>query len=61
MRTFYSGSPEVMERLGRFLKATLGKQLVVMCDDANNFYGDNYVEFEVDGEDAHSATDASLK
>jgi hypothetical protein len=45
LRSFYSGSTEAMERLGRFLQATIGKSLVVMCDDRNDYYP-GYVEFE---------------
>lgn len=30
MEVFYTGHPEVMEQLGRFLRATLGKPLVVL-------------------------------
>lgn len=45
MRAFYSGNPEVMERLGRFLIATQGKQLVLLCDDTDGDAYDDYEEF----------------
>jgi len=53
MMNFYSGMPAVMQRLGRFLEATRGKPLVLLCDDTQ---GDQYAdcaEFEADfdGED----------
>ena len=45
MTTFYSGTPDVMQRLGRFLEATRGKALRIRCDDADETHGD-YEEFE---------------
>ena len=45
MTNFYSGNAEVMERLGRFLEATRGKSLVVLCNDTEG-YSLDYVEFE---------------
>lgn len=46
MTTFYSGQPEIMARLGRFLEATRGKALFVLCNDED--VGDvlEYEEFE---------------
>lgn len=57
LRIFYSDEPETMERLGRFLQATIGKNLVVMCDDIEDFYP-GYESFE-DDEDADSAGEPS--
>lgn len=37
MTSFYSGDPIVMERLGRFLEATRGRPLVVVCNDTEGF------------------------
>lgn len=45
MTTFYSGMPEVMQRLGRFLEVTRGKILLIRCDDTDETHGD-YEEFE---------------
>jgi hypothetical protein len=33
MDTFYSGEPKTMELLHRFLKATQGKELMLVCDE----------------------------
>lgn len=33
LAVFYSDQPETMKRLGRFLQATIGMQLVILCDD----------------------------
>jgi hypothetical protein len=49
MTSFYSGVPETMERLGRFLQATRGKQLVLLCDDDNynsDERGEEFIEYE---------------
>ncbi len=46
MTNFYSGMPEKMEKLGRFLEATRGKSLELVCDETSNI---EYDEFE--GED----------
>jgi hypothetical protein len=44
MSCFYSGEPETMQRLGLFLKATMGKALVVMNDhETHNL---DYAEFD---------------
>jgi len=45
MSTFYSGHADCMERLGRFLSATIGHQLVVECDDLEGFH-EGYTEFK---------------
>jgi hypothetical protein len=48
MDTFYSGEPETMERLGRFLVATIGKPLVVLNDGSDCGDWQEYQEFEQD-------------
>jgi len=45
---FYSGEPETMARLGRFLAATLGKSLVVLNDTTQCGEWQEYEEFEDD-------------
>jgi len=45
MTTFYSGMPDVMDRLGRFFEATRGKVLQIRCDDTDETHCD-YEEFE---------------
>jgi hypothetical protein len=42
MTSFYSGDPETMGRLGRFLMATRGKLLCILADE----YCEDYEEFE---------------
>lgn len=37
MNTFFSGDPETMSRLGRFLEATRGSSLNLVCDDTEGF------------------------
>jgi hypothetical protein len=46
MDTFYSGMPDVMQRLGRFLEVTRGKQLALLCDDMQGSQFEDCVEFE---------------
>jgi len=46
MTCFYSGMPDVMGRLGRFLEATRGKPLVVLCTDTDDGDWCEYAEFE---------------
>lgn len=46
MTSFYYGMPEVMERLRRFLVATKGKNLVLMCTDTDNGDWCDFDEFE---------------
>lgn len=46
MTTFYSGMPEVMVRLARFLEATRGKPLVLLCDDMHSAEFEDCEEFE---------------
>lgn len=36
MTNFYSGEPETMRRLGRFLEATRGKSLLLICNDTED-------------------------
>lgn len=47
MTNFYSGMPEKMEKLGRFLEFTRGKPLELVCDETS---GVEYDEFEGDEE-----------
>ena len=50
MAVFYSDDPSAMARLGRFLEATRGKSLVLVCDDTQGqLVGDDFSEFEEDG------------
>ena len=45
MTSFYTGEPETMERLRRFLNAHAGKPLTFVCNDRNdNIY--DYDEFD---------------
>lgn len=46
MTGFYTKKPEVMERLRRFLVATKGKNLVLMCTDTDDGDWGDYDEFE---------------
>ena len=46
MTNYYSSMPEVMQRLGRFLEATRGKPLALMCDDTQGSQFEDCVEFE---------------
>mgnify|MGYP000045780522 CR=1 FL=1 len=46
MLNFYSGMPEVMQRLGRFLEATRGKPLALLCNDTQGDQYENCAEFE---------------
>ena len=46
LETFYTGHPEIMARLHRFLAAHMGKELVVMDDQKAVCELDNYQEFE---------------
>jgi hypothetical protein len=50
MDSFYSGAPEIMVRLGRFLEATRGKSLVLLRDDPEREEEElcDYEEFEED-------------
>lgn len=48
MSCFYSGDPEIMERLTRFLNAHKGKPLEFVCDDRDSW---DWEEFEEVGED----------
>lgn len=59
MTNFYSGMPDVMQRLGRFLEATRGKTLMLMCDDTEGSQFDDCVEFE--DPEADSAEGPNLK
>ena len=43
MGIFYSGEPKVMAALGRFLEATRGKSLVLLCFDD---YVDHMCEYK---------------
>jgi len=45
MEAFYSGDEETMTRLRRFLQATMGKPLVLLCDDVHDEIAE-YEEFE---------------
>ena len=38
MKTFYSGEHETMEKLGRFLSATIGKNLILHNDEGSSEY-----------------------
>jgi hypothetical protein len=51
MTNFYSGMPEVMQRLGRFLEATRGKQLQLICNDREDDDFEECEEFEEPPED----------
>jgi hypothetical protein len=42
MSSFYSGNSEIMERLGRFLRVTAGKPLVLVCDDTTQLDADEF-------------------
>lgn len=46
LTTFYSGDKEVMGRFVRFLEATRGKNLVLICDDTDGADYDDCEEFE---------------
>ena len=46
MTIFYSGEPETMERLGRFLRAHTGKQLVLMDSEKAYAEIDDLTRFE---------------
>lgn len=46
MSNFYAAQPEVIARLGRFLEATRGKPLVLLCDDEEGQQFSEYEEFE---------------
>lgn len=48
MAIFYSGMPEVMDRLGRFLIATQGKPLCATCDGWTDY--EEFEETEMDFE-----------
>lgn len=52
MSNFYSGETKAMEKLGRFLEHTRGKQLVLVCDDTEGvMLDDDVIEFERDPDD----------
>jgi hypothetical protein len=46
MSVFYSGMPDVMERLRRFFVATKGLPLVLLCTDTEEGDWCEYEEFE---------------
>lgn len=46
MTCFYGEMPDVMFRLGRFLEATRGRSLVLVCNDTDGFASSDYEEFE---------------
>lgn len=46
MTTFYTGEQIVMEKLRRFLIATKGKPLMLMCTDTDDGEWHDYEEFE---------------
>jgi hypothetical protein len=46
MTNFYSGEPEKMQRLGRFLNETKGETLVLVCNDTQGSQYEECVEFE---------------
>jgi hypothetical protein len=47
MSSFYYGEPKTMERLKRFLVATMGKNLVLMENERiANLLDETYTEFE---------------
>lgn len=48
LEVFYSGKPETMERLGRFLAAHIGKELVVMDSEHAICELDDFQYFEED-------------
>lgn len=48
MTTFYSGEASTMDRLGRFLAATQGKPLMLLCTDEGGDWIE-YSEFEGGG------------
>lgn len=49
MTNFYTGNPRVMDRLGDFLRATAGKNIVLVCNDLDSDHYD-YEDFD-DGMD----------
>lgn len=52
MTGFYTGEPETMARLRRFLNATRGKALeFVMNDQTDEIYEDGWQEFEAPPDD----------
>ena len=58
--TFYSGMPDVMLRLSRFLEATRGKTLMLMCDDTQGSQFDDCVEFEDPEADSAEESNVAL-
>ena len=46
MDIFYSGTPEVMQKLGRFLMETKGLPLTLLCDDTEGSQFEDFLEFE---------------
>ena len=46
MTNFYSGMPEVMLRLVRFLAMTLGKPVMLLCNDTQGEQFEDCEEFE---------------
>jgi len=50
MSTLYSGNDERMSRLKEFLNATMGKPLILHCDDLDE-YDDDYSEWGETGPD----------
>lgn len=46
MTNFYSGAPEIMGRLGRFLEATRGKPLVLLRDYSQEFEEEQFLDYE---------------
>lgn len=61
MTSFYTGEPQTMERLQRFLNAHAGKQLEFICDDRCDWINDDdWAEFEDPEPDTESAGIGSL-
>ena len=56
MSSFYTGEPDVMARLHQFLNAHIGKPLVLVCNDRND-YVNEYDDFELTPENAEDAED----
>lgn len=51
MSTFYCGETETMNRLHRFLNATKGKELVLLCTDTEDGDWHDYPRFEEPDDD----------
>ena len=55
MRVLYTGQPETMERLKRFLNAHKGKPLVFACDDQGEYLDcEEFEQPDWDREDSSS-------